>query len=400
MSLRLLFVGWTLVAFALFLYSFTQIDLSLTFSSASIWQDIQKSFQYIGYFKRDTSTYIFSAIAALWIIQYGLTLLLVHKGLITRRQVWAIIGVVTAVLFTSYNAFSHDIFNYIFDAKIITYYHQNPYIQRALDYPTDPMLSFMHWTHRTYPYGPFWLVLTVPLSFIGSNIFIITFYLFKLLMTAGFLGSLYFIEKIAGKIKSVNPLFALVFFALNPLVVIEVLVSGHNDIVMMAFALAAFYFFIQKKQLSAALSLVVSIGTKFATAFLLPSFILAIMMQIRNKKVMWDAVILFQITAMLLAVVAASLRTNFQPWYLLYVLPFAALLSARFYVFIPSMIVSFVALFMYAPYLYLGNWDDPVPQVLDMMTLYAVIGSILITIIVSFRKKIFSPAAFKKSSRR
>jgi len=64
-------------------------------------------------------------------------------------------------LLFSYPFLSHDLFNYLFDAKIVTFYHQNPYILKALDFPSDPWLRFMHWTHRTYPYGPSFLFLTL-----------------------------------------------------------------------------------------------------------------------------------------------------------------------------------------------------------------------------------------------
>ena len=72
------------------------------------------------------------------------------KKKISKPFVWLIIFVSALLLVFSYNAFSYDIFNYIFDAKIFTHYHQNPYLQKALDYPGDPMLSFMRWTHRVY----------------------------------------------------------------------------------------------------------------------------------------------------------------------------------------------------------------------------------------------------------
>ena len=137
-----------------FLYSFTQIDLSLTLSKASVWQDIQKSFQHIGYFQRPLSTLIFLILTLFLFLIYSLYLKFSLANKLTRKKVWYLIIFISIVLSFSYNAFSYDIFNNIFDAKILTYYHQNPFIHKALDFPNDPMLSFMHWTHRTYPYGP------------------------------------------------------------------------------------------------------------------------------------------------------------------------------------------------------------------------------------------------------
>ena len=76
--------------------------------------------------------------------------------------------------------------------KYLTFIHQNPYFHKASDFPNDPMLNFMRWTHRLYPYGPSWLILTVPLSFIGLNFFLPTFFLFKIMIGFIFFGKLLF----------------------------------------------------------------------------------------------------------------------------------------------------------------------------------------------------------------
>src|SRR5260221_2129105 len=140
---------YIIVCLSLFLYSFTQIDLSLTFSRITFLRNLVKNFQYIGYFNRPLSTYIYGTLLGLLYLFYGIFLYLAKKNRLEKKYIWRII-IVTAVIFTlAYNAFSYDLFNYIFDAKIITHYHQNPYINMALNYPRDPMLSFMHWTQRT-----------------------------------------------------------------------------------------------------------------------------------------------------------------------------------------------------------------------------------------------------------
>ena len=235
--------SFLLIIVALFLYSFTQVDLSLTLSKVSIFQTLEKSFQQIGYFNRPLSTVIFVSILALMFTYYLYFLLQTYKKRIKTKDIWILIIATSAILAFSYNAFSYDLFNYIFDAKIVTHYHQNPYFHKALDYPGDPMLSFMQWTHRLYPYGPVWLILTIPLSFIGSNIFLLTFFLFKFFLTGCYLGSAYLVYLINKKILPEYKDFNLVLFALNPLVIIESLVSSHNDIVMVLFALLGLYLF-------------------------------------------------------------------------------------------------------------------------------------------------------------
>src|SRR3989344_5690764 len=359
-NVKLLSIGYLTTVIFLFLYSFTQVDLGLTLTKWSIWQVAQKFFQSIGYFNRPFSAFLYILIISLLFIFYLSFLFLANKNRIGKRQVWIMILFTGVLLAFSYNAFSYDLFNYIFDAKIVTHYHQNPYLQKALDYPGDPMLSFMHWTHRLYPYGPVWLFLTVPLSFLGFQFFLPTFFLFKILMSASFVGSVFYIGKIVRKISPENEVFSLIFFGLNPLVIIESLVSAHNDIVMSSLLLMSIYLLINNKYIRSIFILILSIGIKYATIILIPFYLVSIFFS-KKKKIEWQVFILLLIFPMILSIALASLRTNFQPWYLLYVLPLAALISKKFYIFVPAVVISFFSLLQYAPFLYLGNWDKPVP---------------------------------------
>lgn len=385
----LLLIGYLTLVIGLFLYSFTQVDLSLTLSRASFWQGIQKSFQYIGYFNRPLATELYLILLAGFTVFYGLFLWLAIKGRLTRKTVWILILSVAGILTFSYNAFSHDIFNYIFDAKIVTYYQQNPYEHKALDFYTDPMLSFMHWTHRVYPYGPVWLALTVPLSFLGLQIFLLTFFLFKGFIALSFIGSCYFLEKIARKVDKKYALPILVFFAFSPLMIFDTLVSAHHDIVMVFLALLAVYLLLIGKHVRSIVYLLLSVGIKFATAFLFPGFLYVFFNQLRKKDTDWTKAFFLMTVGMIGAILLATQRTELQSWYLLWVIPFIALLFQCFWLSIPFTMLSLGLLLHYAFFLYHGNWDPPIPT----MKLWFIGGSLLLGIItaiflqVSIRKR-------------
>jgi len=372
MKLRLLFWGYVATIVSLLLYSYTQVDLSLTLSRLSFWQTLEKSFQYIGYFQRPMSTALYLIIILLLSGFYITFIRLVALNKLSKAFVWQLILLSGIVLFFSYNAFSYDFFNYIFDAKIFTNYHLNPYQYMALNFPHDPMLSFMHWTHRTYPYGPVWLMATIPLSFIGLQYFLLTFFLFKALVVGSFLGSVYFLQKILRKTMPGEEVMGMVLFGLSPLVMIESLVSGHLDIFMIFLAMAGLYVLIIKKYISAFVLLFLSIGVKFGTAALVPIFLYAYGMDLLKKKIAWKHVFLASALLMIAPVVAATLRTTFQPWYVLLFLPLAALLGKKYYSIIPSVVLSFFILLEYVPYLYTGNWDPPIPTILTVITVAAV----------------------------
>jgi len=346
---------WLIGVLALFAYSFTQIDLGLTLTRASWWQEVQIAFQQIGYFQRPLSTALFLLIVLLLFGGYGLVLK-------NRRWLWPLIFLTAAILWLSYNAFSYDLFNYIMDAKMITFYHQNPYQHKALDFSGDPMLGFMHWTHRTYPYGPVWLVISVLISFLGFGKLLPTMMLFKTLAVGSYLLACWLVAKIAFSKK------ALVFFAFSPLVIIETLVSGHHDLLMMALALAGFWFLKQKKVWLAWLILLLSIGIKFATGLLVPVFLLIMIRQRQGKKIDWEQVWWASLILMVIAFLGAVYRAgHIMPWYLLYPLPFVALLAKKWLFWLTG-IFSLGLLLHYAPFLYLGHWNSPVPQIHNYLT--------------------------------
>jgi hypothetical protein len=383
--LRFSTLFYPIVLFALFLYSFTQIDLGLALTRFPFLYGIQRGFQYIGYFNRPLSTTIYIVLLLLLFVLYGAFLWLAHKEKISRKQAWKLFFVTAGILVFSYNAFSYDLFNYIFDAKIVTYYHQNPYEHKALDYPQDPMLSFMHWTHRVYPYGPVWLGMTIPLSFLGMHYFLPTFFLFKVLITGCYLGTIYFIGRVRDTVVPHDSVFAMIFFGLNPLVIIESLVSAHVDIVMMFIAMASVYLLVKKRYFISILLLLLSIGVKFATVFLLPVFLTILVLQIMKEKVPWRYVFLTAIACMLLAVLASSQKSgNFQPWYILLVLPIASLIGRLSYVLLPTIIISLISLGAYIPFLFLGNWDTPVPTILTWLYVCGITLSIIAPVVYYF----------------
>ncbi len=384
---KVLIFLWLLALGSLFFYSFTQVDLGLTLTRASFLTNIQRSFQYIGYFNRPVSTYLFVSIVVFMFVLYLTTLHLIKKKAVNLKTTWTLVVLAGVTLVFSYNAFSYDFFNYIFDAKIVTEYGENPYVKKALDFPSDPMLGFMHWTHRTYPYGPVWLALTIPLSFLGMGIFALNIILFKLLALASYLISCIFIGKISQKTKLVDPAFAIAFFALSPFVLIEGLVSAHIDLVMMTVTLMGVYLLFVQKKYASWILLLISAGIKFATIILLPLFLWFPFSKRKNKELIF---LLVSILLMVVGVFLQAQRTNFQPWYFMLVVPFASLVSSRYYIFIPSVVFSFLALFQYAPFLYTGNFDPPIPTILNQMLLWSIGISIVLTVLFAGYKKIKS----------
>lgn len=387
---KILGFSYLILLLSFFIYSFTQVDLSLTLSQNSIYQAVEKALQHVGFFQRPFSATIFLIILILFFTFYFSFLYLSKKGKISVKNVKILTFLTFIVLVFSYNAFSYDLFNYIFDAKILTFYHLNPYLFKPLDFSSDPMLSFMRWTHRTYPYGPSWLVLTVPLSFIGSNVFIFTFFLFKLMLGFTYLGCVFLIYKISNILFTKDKIFNTIFFALNPLVIIEGLVSSHNDFPLIFFALLAIYFWIQKKKTFSVLSLFFSIGVKYLSFILIPVFGYVLYLQNKKKNINWEKVMLISIGLSIFSLFAVTYRTTFQPWYLIFPLSLASFISKKTYILFPSIIASLFSATIYVAYVLFTDYSPNYQQIISNIEWVGLGITVIFFLFFLFKESIFS----------
>lgn len=301
---------------------------------------------------------------------------LAEKRKVLPKQWSRLIAMTTAILLFSYPAFSSDIFNYIMTAKVVTFYRENPYLVMPIEFLGEPMLAFMHLANRLTPYPPLWIGLTLIPSFLAKGNILTSLFLFKLLIVAFYLGIVFLIGKILGEINSRKKLKGVVFFALNPLVLIEVLVSSHNDVVMMFFALLGFFLLFQKRKGPAFLSLFVSGGIKYVTLVLLPIFGL----WDRLKK---EKLISLACGTLFLALFLSPLKRELYPWYLVWVIPFVALAVEKKFLFWLSISFSFGLLCRYLPFLYTRSWAGITPRVKEWV---AIIPPSLVVLSFSLRR--------------
>ncbi len=347
--------GYVFVLFLLAVYSYSQIDLNLTISANPVYQSVQRELLYLGYFNRPLSAYIFAGVLAGLYVLYLYILERVSKDGIPIKVIGYLVAGSVIFGVISYPAFSHDLFNYMFDARIVTQYGKSPYLYAAQDFPSDLWVRFMHWTHRTYPYGPGWLFITVPVSFLGVGKFVPTLLLFKVMFALFHVGNIWLLYRIAQSMKIKNPMLPVVFYALNPLVVIESVISPHNEVAMVFFLLAGIYFLQKKSNRWSMGYLLLSGGIKFVTWVLLPIFLF-------HKKIQqrWgDTGMLYCMICMLLIPLSyiISQREPYS-WYFLPFFPIVALFAHTVPIRIFSIGISFALLLRYAPFLYFGDYTD------------------------------------------
>ncbi|MFC1711810.1 hypothetical protein ACFLZ1_04470 [Patescibacteria group bacterium] len=351
---KLVVIFWLFAVLLLFIYSYTQIDLNLTLFKIPVYQHVQVQLIKIGYFNRPLSSIIFVSLVLIFTAFY---FYLLKAGV--DKKVLKILIVISLVMVFAYPAFSHDIFNYIFDARILVHYQNSPYHSHAWDYTGDNWVRFMHWVHRPFPYGPSWLVGSSLFYLIGLGKFSLTLFSFKGLSYLSYIGSGFFIWKINSIMNKKIAQKSLVYFLFNPVIVFELLVSGHNDGFMMLFVLLSIYLLIMNRTFPAIITFLISVGVKFTSLIYAPVLLLMQNRKIRKKT--WKLLINTLIILSLVAVYIIITRRELQPWYLIWPLAIAALIPDS----ILSKFLSFFsvgAVLSYLPFLYYGNWNPPVPM--------------------------------------
>lgn len=297
------------------------------------------------------------------------------------RDLKVLLATTVGILFLAYPAMlSYDIFNYISTAKVAFFYRENPYLIMPIEFSGDPFFIFTRATNKTALYGPFWILLSLlPFAF-GFGKFLLILLNFKLLMALFYAGASYLIWKIS---KNIVPV---VLFSFNPLIIIETLVSGHNDIVMMFLALLSFLLLSKNRLVFAILMFTLSIFIKYASIFLLPIFLVILFRKIKKEDVNWEKTFFCSALLMLLAFLLSPIREEIYSWYAIWFLPFAFLVPKNKILLYVSIAFSLGLMLRYVPFMLLGTYLGPTPYLKTFLTF---IPAVSIFILFSIKDKLW-----------
>lgn len=341
-----------LLAFTFFSYLF--IDPNLIY--------LKNLYTGFAFSNRLAVSLIYSFAVLIFFCFYFIFLRFFHKKIFTRKDFKIILTMTVVGLAFSYPAIlSYDIFNYIATSKVVFFYHENPYLLMPIQFINDPLLLFTHAANKTALYGPFWILLTSAPFLAGLGNFVLKLFLFKILNVIFYLLTIFLIYRISKNIVNAT------IFAFNPLVIIETIVSNHNDIVMMCFALFAVFLLQKYKYLTAFLFLLLSIFIKFSTIFLIPVFIYILYNKIKQNSLTMEKIYLLLTISMGIVFLLSPLREEMYPWYGLWFLTFSCLLRNKLILVITSTL-SLGLLFRYLPYMYLGTYSSPTPLLRILLT--------------------------------
>jgi hypothetical protein len=137
-----------------------------------------------------------------------------------------------------------DLFNYINYGRMEVVYHLNPYTTIPILEPhNDPAFLLSNWHELLSPYGPLFTLVTfavVPLGVAGS------FWALKAILMLTSLGTILLVWKCA-RLLGRDPVPAVAFTGLNPIVLVWGLGGDHNDFLMVFFIVLGFYLLLRAR---------------------------------------------------------------------------------------------------------------------------------------------------------
>ena len=364
--------GLILIVVAIFSYGF--VDTNFPYQSLDFLHKLV-------YEQRALATILYVGIILSMFAIYALLLRKVKK--INSSTVWKLVWLSVGILLLAYPAFSNDIFNYIATAKVIYLYGENPYVVMPIEIENEPMLMFMHAANKFVLYGVSWITLSAIPHFLGLNNLLLTMFTFKLFIVSFYIGLCLVIWRLSDRKAS-----ALIFFALNPLVLLETFVGVHNDVVAMFFALLSYYLLQKRRLYLSLLILVISIFIKYATIFLLPAYIFAFVFTLKKKTIDWDRIWSWSAISMLAIFMLSPLREEMYSWYFIWPISFIALLNLRkSAIGLVTAVFSVGLLLRFVPFIYTREWGGVTPLVKMLVTLVPPIIALIYTYARNAAKK-------------
>ena len=132
--------------------------------------------------------------------------------------------------------FSDDVYLYNLYGRTIAEYGGNPVVQPPSAFQQDAHFDWVHWKDLPSSYGPFWLMLAAPLSAIAGDSISAVVLVYRgatLGMHLAVAAAIWFVLR---RTRRRDAVAGTIFYAWNPLVLIEVVGNAHNDVLVGLFA--------------------------------------------------------------------------------------------------------------------------------------------------------------------
>ena len=170
-----------------------------------------------------------------------------------------------------YPIFAIDMLMYAVRTRLWLLYGANPLLTFPAQFQ-DPWIGLTgEWATTASGYSPLWEMLAVvPGWFTEPHHFAAHLMGLKGIALAAFLGDVWVLDRVLQQVWPRTRGWRLLYFAWNPLVLLELVGNGHNDAVMLFFLLLSLWFFWQEREVAAHASLGLAVLIKLTPVFLWP----------------------------------------------------------------------------------------------------------------------------------
>lgn len=127
---------------------------------------------------------------------------------------------------------SDDVYLYNLYGRTIAVYGANPLEHPPAAFAMDPHLPWVHWKDLPSSYGPLWLMLSGALSALAFDSITAVVLGYRVAALAIHLAAAYVVWYVLRQTSPREALSGTVFYAWNPLVILEVVANAHNDVLV------------------------------------------------------------------------------------------------------------------------------------------------------------------------
>ncbi len=186
-----------------------------------------------------TNMLLFGLVALGLIGMWVLALRLARAGEVHMGLWWILMPVAlfSVPLVLMPGMFSMDAYLYMFYGRTLSTYGENPILIAPNQFAGDPHLGwFPYWKNLRSAYGPVWLMLSGGLSTIAGESRFANIVTYKVATLGLHVLTIVAIWLLLRRVRPESAAWGAVFYGWNPLVLIEVVNSAHNDVMIAAFA--------------------------------------------------------------------------------------------------------------------------------------------------------------------
>jgi hypothetical protein len=204
-------------------------------------------------------------------VAYLIVLVCARSGAIPARLGIGAVVAAHVIFLLAPPLFSADVFGYVDYARLWVLHGFDPYVHVPADALRDPAVPFVRWRGVSTPYGPLFTLVSAPLAWLSVPA---ALWACKALAASLSLACCALVWRIAQR-RALDPLRAVLFVGLNPLLLAYGVGGAHNDFVLLVLVLGAVLLALEERQFPSGALGALAVGVKAPSAVVLPFLLLA-----------------------------------------------------------------------------------------------------------------------------